>query len=174
MNSNSIIIDVREKDEFCKEHIENSILLPLSDLNILAPGILAPIKDQNLLLLCRSGNRAKLALNQIQSLDLKIKNISVYEGGILNWKKQGHPVIRFQKSTLPLMRQVQIAAGFLIITSVLLSIFVDPKWIGLGLFVGCGLTFAGLTGFCGMAILLSKMPWNQTKKTCSTGSSDVN
>ncbi|EPM2252573.1 YgaP-like transmembrane domain, partial [Escherichia coli] len=28
-------------------------------------------------------------------------------------------------------------------------------------FVGAGLLFAGISGFCGMARLLDKMPWNQ-------------
>jgi hypothetical protein len=27
--------------------------------------------------------------------------------------------------------------------------------------VGAGLTFAGISGFCGMARLLSAMPWNK-------------
>jgi len=26
---------------------------------------------------------------------------------------------------------------------------------------GAGLVFAGVSGFCGMAVLLAKMPWNQ-------------
>jgi hypothetical protein len=28
-------------------------------------------------------------------------------------------------------------------------------------FVGAGLTFAGISGFCGMAHLLALMPWNR-------------
>jgi len=28
--------------------------------------------------------------------------------------------------------------------------------------VGCGLLFAGLTGICGLALLLAKMPWNKS------------
>jgi hypothetical protein len=28
-------------------------------------------------------------------------------------------------------------------------------------FVGAGLVFAGVTGFCGMARLLALMPWNR-------------
>jgi hypothetical protein len=28
-------------------------------------------------------------------------------------------------------------------------------------FVGAGLTYAGISGFCGMARLLAAMPWNQ-------------
>ena len=59
------------------------------------------------------------------------------------------------------MQQVQIAAGSLILLGLTLSQTVAPAWIALPWFVGAGLTFAGLTGFCGMARLLAAMPWNR-------------
>jgi Protein of unknown function (DUF2892) len=59
------------------------------------------------------------------------------------------------------MRQVQIATGLLALTAVLLSIFVVSPWIALAGFVGAGLSFVGMTGWCGMAQLLGKMPWNR-------------
>jgi rhodanese-related sulfurtransferase len=49
---------------------------------------------------------------------------------------------------------VQIAAGLLVLTGVALGIFVVTGWLGLSAFVGAGLTFAGATGYCGMARLL--------------------
>lgn len=33
--------------------------------------------------------------------------------------------------------------------------------IWLSAFVGAGLVFAGVTGFCGLGLLLSAMPWNK-------------
>ena len=59
------------------------------------------------------------------------------------------------------MRQVQIAAGALILAGVILSVTVNPAFLGLSAFVGAGLTFAGVTGWCGMAHLLALMPWNK-------------
>jgi rhodanese-related sulfurtransferase len=59
------------------------------------------------------------------------------------------------------MRQVQIAAGSLVLLGVILSQTVAPGWIWLSGFVGAGLTFAGISGFCGMARLLAAMPWNK-------------
>ena len=56
------------------------------------------------------------------------------------------------------MRQVQIGAGGMILTGTLLSLLVHPGWIALAMFAGVGLFVAGTTGFCGMAILLEKMP----------------
>ncbi|WP_370515216.1 DUF2892 domain-containing protein [Erythrobacter sp. THAF29] len=59
------------------------------------------------------------------------------------------------------MRQVQIAAGILILVGVVLGTLTSPLWYGLSGFVGAGLLFAGVTGWCGMANLLSLMPWNR-------------
>ncbi|MEY4161104.1 MAG: inner membrane protein YgaP, partial [Pseudomonadota bacterium] len=56
---------------------------------------------------------------------------------------------------------VQITAGLLILTGVVLGFMVSPAWFGLSGFVGAGLTFAGLSGTCGMARLLMLAPWNR-------------
>jgi rhodanese-related sulfurtransferase len=61
------------------------------------------------------------------------------------------------------MRQAQIVAGGLVLAGVLLSVLVAPGWIWLSGFVGAGLMFAGISGFCGMARLLAAMPWNQVR-----------
>ena len=47
------------------------------------------------------------------------------------------------------------------VTGTILGTWVHPAFYGLAAFVGAGLTFAGLTDWCGMAMLLAKMPWNQ-------------
>jgi hypothetical protein len=60
-----------------------------------------------------------------------------------------------------LIRQVQIVAGGLVLFGVVLSQVAAPGWIWLSGFVGAGLMFAGISGFCGMARLLAAMPWNR-------------
>jgi hypothetical protein len=57
-----------------------------------------------------------------------------------------------------------IAAGLLITTGASLGHFVNYSFWALSAFVGVGLFFAGVSGFCGMAILLEKMPWNKVEK----------
>ena len=59
------------------------------------------------------------------------------------------------------MRQVQIAEGVLILIGVVVGYTVNSGFFLLSGFVGAGLLFAGISGFCGMARLLDKMPWNQ-------------
>jgi predicted branched-subunit amino acid permease len=61
---------------------------------------------------------------------------------------------------LPLERQVRIAAGSLVLLGAVLGWLVQPGFFALSAFVGAGLVFAGITDFCGMGIVLSKMPWN--------------
>ncbi len=58
---------------------------------------------------------------------------------------------------------VQIAAGVLILLGVLLGYTVNGGFFLLSGAVGAGLTFAGVTGFCGMARLLATMPWNRRR-----------
>jgi rhodanese-related sulfurtransferase len=87
--------------------------------------------------------------------------LSDLEGGIPSWQQAGLPLRKLKNAPLPLMRQVQIAAGSLVLLGLILSNTVAPAWILLTWFVGGGLVFAGVSGFCGMARLLALMPWNK-------------
>jgi hypothetical protein len=78
-------------------------------------------------------------------------------------------VNRGESRVLPLMRQVQITVGFLSAAGAALALTVNLRFALIPLIIGCGLLFAGLTGFCGLAVLLAKMPWNKT----SSGNSDM-
>jgi rhodanese-related sulfurtransferase len=53
------------------------------------------------------------------------------------------------------------AAGMLVLLGVGLGAWVHPAFYGLSAFVGAGLVFAGITDWCGMAMVLAKMPWNR-------------
>ena len=56
---------------------------------------------------------------------------------------------------------MQIAAGGLVLLGTFLAVAVSIWFVLLAAFVGAGLAFAGLTGWCGMAMLLARMPWNK-------------
>jgi hypothetical protein len=47
-----------------------------------------------------------------------------------------------------------------------LALLVSRWFAVVPLFLGCGLLFAGVTGTCGMAILLARMPWNRAQPEC--------
>jgi hypothetical protein len=65
------------------------------------------------------------------------------------------------------MRQVQIIAGGLSALGALLALAVNPRFAVVPLLIGSGLLFAGITGACGMALLLAKMPWNRAQRGSS-------
>ncbi len=157
-----IILDVREKEEFEAEYIPESICCPLSQFDLMAPGILKNIKDSDILIMCRSGNRAKMALNELKKFDVVQHKFTVYDGGILKWKNEGKEIAG-KGSFFPIMRQVQIVASSMIFIAFLGSKFIAHDFVYLALFVGFGLALAGYTGFCPMVFILQKMPWNIKK-----------
>jgi len=67
------------------------------------------------------------------------------------------------------MRQVQITAGSLVVLGIVLAVLYSPWFMALSAFVGAGLVFAGVSGFCGMANLLAFMPWNRPLKSAVPG-----
>ena len=79
-------------------------------------------------------------------------------GGMDGWISAALPVRRGMKYSLE--RQVRIAAGSLVFLGTLCGVVIHPAFLAVPLFVGGGLVFAGLTGFCGLGELLKKLPWN--------------
>lgn len=157
------LIDVRTPAEFGEIHIEGSTLMPLDRLR---PDEVKG--DGSCVIICRSGKRAAQAMEKLKAAGCE--NLRVLEGGVLAWEQAGFAVNR-GKAVLPLERQVRIAAGLLVLTGVILGAWVHPAFYGLSAFVGAGLTFAGLTDWCGMALLLGKAPWNQRAGVCCQGNS---
>ena len=48
-------------------------------------------------------------------------------------------------------------AGFVVLASVLLSIYVHPYWIWLTIFAGLNMVQASFTGFCPAAMIFKKL-----------------
>jgi rhodanese-related sulfurtransferase len=148
------VIDVREPVEYASGHIAGSLNVPLGRLDD------TPLPRGPLVLVCQSGKRSAQALAHLQQqghpgplADLK--------GGLPTWQQAALSLSKLRGAPLPLMRQVQIAAGSLMLLGLILSTTLAPAWILLSWFVGAGLVLAGLSGFCGMARLLALMPWNK-------------
>jgi rhodanese-related sulfurtransferase len=150
------VIDVREPMEYAGGHIAGSLNVPLSRIT------LADLPRGPLVLVCHSGNRSAQALAQLQQQGHP-QPLSDLEGGIPAWQQAGLPLRKLKNAPLPLMRQVQITAGSLVLLGLILGTWVAPAWILLSWFVGAGLVFAGVSGFCGMARLLAAMPWNRVQ-----------
>ena len=150
------VIDVRTGAEFAAEHIPGSRLIPVDQVEARVDEVRAVPAPR--LLLCRSGGRASLAKKALEKHH--VAGLSVIEGGLGAFVSAGGVTVKGQ-SVISLERQVRIAAGSLVLLGVLAGALVHPAFLALSGFVGAGLIFAGVTDWCGMGLLLAKMPWNR-------------
>lgn len=153
IDAGATLVDIRDPDEHAREQIPGAINIPVSRLCELPAG---PVVFH-----CKSGmrtaaNTAALA-NAANSLQCHI-----VDGGIDAWRAAGLPTRVDTAQPLEIMRQVQIAAGGLVLIGLALGSFMSPAFFGVSAFVGAGLMMAGATGWCGMARLLRVMPWNRS------------
>ena len=156
-----VFVDVRSPAEFQSIHATGARLFPLDELQPQKIASELGISErQPVVLLCAGGNRARKAAEKF--LAEGIPHCLVVEGGTKAWEASGLPVVRGQ-GMISIERQVRIGAGAMVLLGVVLGSWVDPFWFFLSGFVGAGLIFAGITDWCGMGMLLAKMPWNQAK-----------
>lgn len=153
----ALIVDVREPDEHARARIPGALSLPLSRLDQHGPAL---PQGRPVLFHCRSGARTDANAARLAARAGAVDTY-VLAGGFEAWRRAGLPVAEDRGQPIELMRQVQIAAGALMLVGLLLGAFVHPWFVGLSAFVGAGLVFAGVTGTCGMAHLLRRMPWNR-------------
>jgi rhodanese-related sulfurtransferase len=116
------VIDVREPMEFAAGHIAGSFNVPLSRLHQ------ADLPNGPLVLVCQSGNRSAKGVQLLLERGCA-HPVSDLQGGLPSWQQAGLPVRRLKNAPLPLMRQVQIAAGSLVLFGLILSNTVSPAWI---------------------------------------------
>jgi rhodanese-related sulfurtransferase len=153
------LIDVRTPPEFRAEHVPLARNVPLDRLD---PAAIARAHNGSggpLYVICQGGARGEKACAALESAGLgQVVNV---DGGTAAWVAAGLPVERGRR-TISLERQVRIAGGLLVLIGSALGYFGHPYFIGLAALVGAGLTFAGITNTCGMAMLLARLPWNQS------------
>ena len=151
------LIDIREADEFAREHIGGAVSIPLSQVEQADVKIEA---GRTAVFHCKSGMRTEANCARLASrID---GDALLLDGGLDAWKKAGLPVRDNAKAPLPMNRQVQITAGTLVLAGALIGTFIHPAGFALSGLIGAGLIFAGASGWCGMANVLAAMPWNRT------------
>lgn len=160
-----LLIDVRTPIEFREVHATVARNCPLDSIS---PETLwgseSPDPERPVYVMCRSGNRSRLACQKLDKLGLQVIDV---EGGTDSWVDADLPVVRGKK-TVSLERQVRICAGSIVVIGSVLTVALGSFWfLGIPLFVGCGLVFSGITDSCAMGMLLAKMPWNQIPKNKS-------
>lgn len=156
----ALLLDVRSPAEYDAQHVTGSVLEPLDTLN---PAEWASKTNNGpLYVLCQSGGRASRAAALLAEQGVAC---CVVEGGLEAWTAAGLPVEKAASGVLPLMRQVQLVIGLVSGTGAALAIWKHPLFALIPLFTSAGLVFAGATGYCGLALLLAQMPWNQRRAT---------
>jgi rhodanese-related sulfurtransferase len=158
------IIDVRTPGEFAQLHARGAESMPLDRLDPVAVRARRQTPDEPVYVICQSGGRATRACQQLNKAGAG--PAVCIEGGTIAWQRAGLPVQGSADASsgggvISLERQVRIAAGSFVLLAALAAWLVHPLFLALTALVGCGLVFAGITDFCGLGLLLSKMPWNR-------------
>jgi rhodanese-related sulfurtransferase len=165
LNEGATLLDIREADEYAREKIPGARHLPLSKLD---ETDLALHAGRPVIFHCRSGARTQSQAPRLAGKAAGTCEAFILEGGIDAWKKAGLPVATDRSQPLELQRQVQIAAGSIVLITTLLGLALSAWFFAVTAFVGAGLITAGATGFCGMARLLMRAPWNRATYTAQT------
>lgn len=117
----NLIVDVRSREEYYKNHIKGSLNIPVSDLEYYVDFL----KDKEILLYCDTGRRAKIALEYLAQRAVKAATIPQEE--LDKYDKEGKPILcainylsvkpgiekEFEERTKELCRMTYTKKGFL-------------------------------------------------------------
>jgi rhodanese-related sulfurtransferase len=87
-SNGAFMLDVREQSEWNELHVPDSTLIPLGTL----PQRMNEVpKDQEVVIICRSGNRSAQARDLL--LQAGYENVTSVAGGIREWQAGGFPTV---------------------------------------------------------------------------------
>ena len=156
ISDDSIIIDIRNSEEYSLASIPGSVNIPMDTL---ADNVEKLSAYKNIYVYCNTDARSSEACSTLMSTGLS-NSVACVEGGLSAWMAGEHGLSGGRK-VLPMLQQVHLAAAILVLIPTLLALFVDMRFVWITVFPGIGLLVSGLTGFCGMTHMLEKMPWNR-------------
>jgi rhodanese-related sulfurtransferase len=82
-------IDVRTQEEWDQGHIDKTTLIPLDDLESRLGEL---PRDQEIVVVCRSGRRSKQGVAILQQAGFS--NVASMSGGVQAWETAGYPLIK--------------------------------------------------------------------------------
>jgi len=153
-----VLIDIREIDEFAREHIEGALHMPLSKFDDLDHAVMRT--RPTIMYICQNGTLCCEHYRRLATA--AFRESYVIAGGMSAWKATGLPTTVDRTRPLELRRQVLIAAGLLVLVGLLLALFAWPGFIVVTVLTGCAMVFAGFTGWDGLGALIRRMPWNSS------------
>lgn len=87
-DSGAFILDVRQPEEWNEFHVPDSTLIPLGEL---ASRVDELPKDQEIVVVCRSGNRSAQGRDIL--LSAGFTQVTSMAGGLTQWKAAGYPTV---------------------------------------------------------------------------------
>ncbi|MFP1824717.1 rhodanese family protein [Lonsdalea quercina] len=157
----AVLVDIRLIDEYAREHIPHSVSCPMASLN--ADKLREVLSGANsVIFLCLSGMRSHQHRAQLAEAAGTAQSY-LLSGGLQAWKRAGLPIVKGERPSIDIMRQVQIVAGGTVLAGVILGQVMHPAFYWLAGVFGAGLLFAGISGYCGLARALMRMPWNRER-----------
>jgi rhodanese-related sulfurtransferase len=153
------LIDVRTPGEYGSGHIPGAFNIPLDRLAEALPALRTSTASGELVVICASGTRSRVASERLAAEGITAASL---DGGTTAWADGGHPLDRpaGSRNVWPMERQVRLTAGSLVLLGLLLDLVIPGARI-LSLLIGGGLVFSALSNTCGMAAVLSKLPYNR-------------
>src|SRR5262249_29175516 len=115
----AVLIDIREPAEHARERIAGARLVPLS---VIERHELA--RDKAVVFHCRTGNGTAANASVLRAKNCP--EAYALAGGLDAWKAAGLPIETDRHAPIELFRQVQIAAGSLVLLGLLLAVLVTP------------------------------------------------
>jgi rhodanese-related sulfurtransferase len=161
----ALLVDVRTPSEYAAGHVPGAVNIPMGQIEARGEDL---SQGCPIVLICQSGGRARLTAPLLEG---RGKQVTVLDGGTSAWVKAGFPVVVNTNTRWALERQVRLIAGLLVLVGTALALGVNRHWVYLAGFVGLGLTFAGISDICPMAVLLCRMPWNRPRESRSAATS---
>lgn len=86
--NNVFLLDVREPEEWNEYHVPNTTLIPLGEL---ASRVNELPRDQEIVVICRSGNRSQEGRDIL--LQAGFTQVASMAGGLKSWSSMGYPTV---------------------------------------------------------------------------------
>ena len=154
------VVDVRTPGEYATGHVPGALNVPLDRIREAVTALRTAAARGPVAVVCASGNRSDTACRTLADAGVTASSV---QGGTTAWTQAGYPADRVEgeRERWPMDRQVRLAAGSLVLTGLAVGL-AKPKARLLSAGVAGGLVFSAVTGTCGMAALLAKLPYNRT------------
>lgn len=86
----AVVLDVRTSEEFGAGHLPGAILIDVMDKKSFREKVRKLDCEKTYYIYCRSGRRSMNAAAYMQTVGLRVRNLS---DGIIGWEREGMPVV---------------------------------------------------------------------------------